>query len=482
MTAASPVSPSLPFRTRLTYGIGAAAYGIKEGGFGYFLLIFYSQVLGLSAASVGAAITIALLFDAFVDPLIGYWTDNTRSRWGRRHPFMVASLIPVAICYYLLWSPPTYWRKEDLFWYLLVLAILVRINVTLFETPNSAMGAELTDDYDQRSGLLSYRFFFGWSGGNLMTVLTFSLIFPAFVTAGYSNGQFNPAAYHVYGAFAAGAIFLAALVSIWGTADRIPFLKPPPPRRRMTIGERIGEVWETLADRSFAALFVSALFGAVAGGLSTSLSFYFGTFFWGFSSEQIGLLTLGIFLSAGLGAALAGPLTRNAGKKRGAIIIGFVAFLGAPLLILLKLLGVMNGWSASAIFWFVFVAQSLDVGLIIAFQILTTSMAADLVEQAELRTARRSEGVLTGVSTFVRKIVSGLGVLGAGLLLSFAQFPPGAKPGEVPAAAVNMLGALYVPVILSLWMAMVAAIAWYRVDRASHEETLRQIAERKAAN
>lgn len=476
---ASP--PPLPFRTRLAYGIGAIAFGIKDGGFGFFLLIFYSQVIGLNAAAVGLAITVALIVDAISDPIVGYWTDNTRTRWGRRHPFMAVALVPVAVCYYLLWSPPLDWSKEALFWYLLVMAVLVRLFVTFFETPNAAMAPELTDDYDQRSGLLSYRFFFGWSGGNMMTVLTFALIFPAFVTATIANGQFNPSAYQSYGALAAGTMFFAALISIWGTADRIPYLKAAPPKRQLTLGARFGEVWETLADRSFAALFVSAIFGAVAGGLSTALSFYFASFFWGFSSEQIGFLTLGVFISAVLGALLAGPITRTIGKKRGAIIIGLIAFTGAPLPVFLKLLGLLDGWSPQSIFWFVFVTQAIDVGLIITFQILTSSMAADLVEQAELRTGRRSEGVLTGASTFVRKIVSGLGVMSAGLLLSLAQFPPGAKPGEVPADAIWTLGALYVPTILSLWMAMVAAIAWYRIDRAGHAETLRQIAERKAA-
>jgi Na+/melibiose symporter-like transporter len=482
MSETAATTPSLPLRTRLAYGIGAIAFGVKDGGFGFFLLIFYSQVMGLDAAAVGIAITVALILDAISDPFVGYWTDNTHSRWGRRHPFMVASLVPVAVCYYLLWSPPEDWSKDALFWYLLVMAVLVRLFVTLFETPNSAMGPELTEDYDQRSGLLAYRFFFAWSGGNLMTVIAFSAIFPAFVTAAIANGQFNPAAYQIYGAIAAGTMFLAALVSVIGTADRIPHLKPPPPKRAMTMSARFREVRETLADRSFAALFVSAIFGAIAAGLSAALSFYFATFFWGFSSQQIGFLTLGVFASAVLGAILAGPVTRTIGKKPGAILIGLVAFAGAPLPIVLKLMGVLDGWSQSSIFWFVFVTQIIDVGLIITFQILTTSMGADLVEQAELRTGRRSEGVLTGVSTFIRKIVSGLGVMTAGLLLSTAQFPPGAKPGEVPAEAVNMLGTLYVPVILTLWMTMIACIAWYRVDRAGHAETLRKIAERKAAN
>ena len=81
---------------RLTYGFGAIAYGIKDHGFAYFLLLFYGTVVGLEPALVGTALLIALIFDALSDPIVGYWSDNTRSRWGRRHPFMYAAAIPVA--------------------------------------------------------------------------------------------------------------------------------------------------------------------------------------------------------------------------------------------------------------------------------------------------------------------------------------------------------------------------------------------------
>ena len=93
----------LTISTKLAYGFGAVAYGVKNNGFDYFLLLFYSQVMGVDAPLVGLALLIALLFDAFSDPVVGYLSDNTHSRWGRRHPWMYASAIPVAICYYLLW-------------------------------------------------------------------------------------------------------------------------------------------------------------------------------------------------------------------------------------------------------------------------------------------------------------------------------------------------------------------------------------------
>ena len=96
----------LGLATKLTYGFGAVAYGIKDNGFAYFLLLFYGTVVGLEPALAGTALLIALVFDSLSDPVVGYWSDNTRSRWGRRHPFMYAAAIPVALCYSLLWQPP----------------------------------------------------------------------------------------------------------------------------------------------------------------------------------------------------------------------------------------------------------------------------------------------------------------------------------------------------------------------------------------
>ncbi len=81
-------------RTRLAFGFGGVAFGVKETGLKYFLLLFYSQVIGLDPRLVSLAILIALIADAFSDPIVGYWSDNFRSRWGRRHPFMYAAALP----------------------------------------------------------------------------------------------------------------------------------------------------------------------------------------------------------------------------------------------------------------------------------------------------------------------------------------------------------------------------------------------------
>ncbi|MEM9841794.1 MAG: MFS transporter, partial [Pseudomonadota bacterium] len=156
--SASPRAPSL--LTRIAYGIGGAAGGIKNNGFDYVLLLFYSQVLGLSAVLVAAALWIALVFDAVSDPVVGYWSDNLSSKYGRRHPFMYAAMVPVAVGYFFVWNPPTGLEGLGLFGWLLILTIFVRLMYTLFEVPQHALSAELSQDYDARTSLMSFRYFF----------------------------------------------------------------------------------------------------------------------------------------------------------------------------------------------------------------------------------------------------------------------------------------------------------------------------------
>src|SRR5262249_8184359 len=150
--------------TKLIYGFGSVAFGVKDQGFAYFLLFFYNQVIGLPAVAVGTAIAIALAADAFIDPLIGQISDNLQSRWGRRHPLMYGAALPLGVAYWFLWNPP-HWTHGLQFYYLIAIAILIRMLISVYEVPSSAMLAELTHDYDERTKMFGYRYFFGWMGG-----------------------------------------------------------------------------------------------------------------------------------------------------------------------------------------------------------------------------------------------------------------------------------------------------------------------------
>ena len=455
---------------KVAYGFGSVAFGVKSNGFDYFFLIFYSQVMGVSAYLVSLALMIALIVDALSDPLIGYLSDNTRSRWGRRHPFMYAAAFPAAIAYYFVWNPPSGLQGDALFPYIVTIAVLVRTLVTVYEIPSSSLVAEMSDDYDERTNMLSYRYFFGWTGGTLMGA--FATIFVLVPTATIGNGMFNVEGHGQVGAIAAMVIFMAMMLSSMGTHKMIPELKAPPPPRQMTIGLIYREVFETLASNSFLALFLAALFGAVAAGVSTTLSFYFSTFFWEFTTEQIGLISLSVVISAVLAFFIAPVVSRNFGKKRGAITVGLMAFTVAPAPIFLRLLGSMPDNSDPSLFPLVLSITVIDVALIITYQILSSSMIADLVEEAEIKTKRRNEGVFFASVTFIRKVTQGIGAAVAGVLLTVSQFPAGATPDQVPESVLSSFGWLYVPVIFSLWMMMIASLSLYSVDRKKHEQNL----------
>ncbi|WP_422343144.1 MFS transporter [Parasphingorhabdus sp.] len=468
--------------TKLAYGFGSVAYGIKDGGFQYLLLLFYAQVIGLNAQLVGLAIMIALIADALSDPIVGYWSDNFRSRWGRRHPFMYAAAVPVAISYYFLWNPPESWSNTQLFWYVLLLSILIRTFITIYETPSTALAPEMTQDYDERSSVISFRWFFGWLGGNTMAIAMFILIFPAFVTAAISNGQFNRDAYALYGFIASLVMFSAIMISAMGTHHLIPKLRAPPAKRKITPGLMFREIFETLSSRSFAALFFASLLGFIASGVAGGLNFYFATYFWGFAPEQIGLISISVTFSTFIGLFLAPYVTRTIGKKRGAIIVGLIAFIGSPTPIMLRVFDILPGNESPFVFWFVLVATTIDVGLIICYQILASSMIADLVEQAELKTGRRSEGIFFAATTFIRKCGVGVGIVLASTVLGIVGLQSGAGQGDVSVETLWRLGAVYVPLILALWMTMIAVISMYKLDRAGHEENLRQLRERASAD
>lgn len=470
------IKARVSFSTKLAYGFGAVAFGVKNNGFDYFLLIFYSQVMGVDAPLVGLALLIALLFDAFSDPVVGYLSDNTHSRWGRRHPWMYASAIPVAVLYFLLWSPPSSLTGNELFPYVLVLAILIRVCITLFEVPSSALSAELTGDYDERTSLFSYRYFFGWTGGTIMATIALAVFLTP--TETITNGLLNKGGYGTYGLFASGLILISILVTSLGTHRQIPHFKAPPPKSTMSLKRIFGEIYQTLADRSFLALFMTALFGAIAAGLSAGLSFYMSGYFWEFNTDQISVISFSIIFSA-FAALFAAPLiSKSVGKKHGAILVGILAFTIAPAPVVLRLLGLMPENGSPSLFPIILVAVIIETALVITLSILTSSMMADLVEAGEIRTERRSEGVLFAAATFARKSVQGFGVLAASAVLAAVQFPKGIPPGQVPDEKIFQLGLYYAPTLFLIWMLMIASIGLYGIDRKKHEENLRTLAAR----
>ncbi|WP_298303046.1 MFS transporter [uncultured Erythrobacter sp.] len=465
-SAAPSVSAPVPLGLKITHGFGSSALGIKEGGFNYFLLLFYGTVVGLEPGLVGLSILIALIFDAITDPIVGYWSDNFRSRLGRRHPFMYASAIPVGLSYFLLWNPPD-WSQMGLFFYLTFLAIAIRTFITFYETPSSSLLPELTSDYEERTSLQSFRLFFAWISGNLMSVLLFGVLLAG------PLGMQDRSGFETYGIIASCVIFAAIIVSSAATHHRIPTLsKPSKSAEPFSIRRVTREMFEILSERSFIALFIATVVFSIALGLNTSLAFLMLRHFWGFSEEQIFLWTTTVFLSAGMALILAPIVGKRMGKKKATLLIGFFAFTIQPAPYLLRLAGLMPENGDPMLFPLMLSINIIDLSLIIAVQMLSYAMIADLVESNQLRTGRRNEGVYYAAMTFTRKSTQGLGVLSAGIILSAIAFPQGEELANVPADTLWKLGALYAPALLILWMTALFCLSRYKIDKAQHEANL----------
>ncbi|MEZ5955088.1 MAG: MFS transporter [Hyphomonas sp.] len=480
MSGANSVKSDKPgLLTQLAFGIGGMAEGVKNNGFDYFLLFFYSQILGVPAPMVFLALMLALVVDAMSDPIVGYWSDNLRTRFGRRHPFMYAAIVPVAVSYFLTWNPPAGMSADSLFLWLLALTIAVRLSFTFYEVPSNALVPELTPSYDTRTSLMSFRYFFAWIGGlSIQIFLLFFLLKPSETNP---SGYFHLPGWHLYGQVAAVVIFLAAALSTLGTHARIPFLKEPPAKRGLTLRRVFSEIFETISNRSFRALFLATLFGLIATGVSATLNQYINGYFWGFTTTQTAGLTMAVYISAVLALAIAPVAGKVLGKKRGALIVGFLAFTIAPAPVFARLLGLMPPNGSDALYQIVLTITIFDLALIIATQMLMGSMVADIVEDSEVQTGRRSEGIFYAGISFIRKLSQAGGVFVATSVLTMAGIQEGARPDQVTSDSLTALGWGYAVTLLTVWMLMILCVSFYRISRESHENNLAALAARELA-
>ncbi len=478
-----PVAAALPrtdavardiasLRTKLAYGFGSVAFGVKDQGFAYFLLFFYSQVVKVPSGLVGLAIFLALTVDAFADPIVGQISDNLRTRWGRRHPLMYASAIPVAVFYFLLWNPP-HLTTGAMFAYLFVIIVLVRTFITQYEIPSSALVAELTTDYNQRTSFLGYRYLFGWLGGIAMTLVAFGFFFVA--TKKHPYGQLNPDGYVKYSITACIVMVIAIVVSSLGTHKFIPYFTVPP-KRPMSLRRSFREMLSSLSHRSFLVLFISALFSATAAGTLASLNNYFNTFFWGLSAEQIFLLNV-IVVAAPLVALFLAPFySARVGKKRAAITfwIASTAFYWLPMAF--RLLNIFPANGTSVLMPLLAFFTTVGTMFSICASINISSMIADVVEDSQRTTGRRAEGLFFAANAFAQKAVTGLGIFVAGMLVQWVGLPKDADPATLDPQIPQNLALAFFPVAFTLYAIALGWLAYYRIDKSSHEENLRQLA------
>lgn len=460
--------------TMLFYAIGAVTSAAKSVPITTFLMIFYNQVVGLPALSVSAILMASLICDAFFDPLIGHLSDNWRSRLGRRLPFMYMSAIPLTMAFILLWMPPTGWSSFSLHAYLAVCLIAVRFFDTFFELPHVALIPELSSGYHQRTRMFTVRSVCESMAGLIITLLAYNVFMKQSADGG--GGVLGSPGYSAFALFCGGIIFLSICACTSGLQRLGPTLSVQEGRSKaQTFSVR--EMFHVVRNPSLGLLVGSMLLISIASGTGAALGLYWMIYYFGFSQAEITMLA--VPATIGFVAVSATPyITRRLGKRDAAILLCWLYTLAGAVPMLARI----TGWvDADSPMLFVMVAVQCFIGpaSITMVLISLSSMIADMVEDVEVRTHRRAEGLLLSSVGFVRKLMAGGGTLVAGLILTAVAFPAGAQRGQVPEPVMVELVSYYLSIKTALFVAATLVLLRYRYSERVHEANLTTLSRRR---
>ena len=448
------------------YAVGAAANGVKTDMFTFFLLFFYTNIAGLQPALAGLAILIALCVDAVTDPLMGTISDRTNSRWGRRHPYMFISFVPISIGYILLFLPNPSWdvTQTGLFLWMVSFAILTRVGMTLFDVPHRGLGAELSKDYEERVSIMSWRELFGWLAGLTNAFLGYFVFLRS--TSDYERGMLNPDAYLPFAVAGAVIIIFSILFSSSKTLQVGKSLSKWTGSIKFI--DILNELKIALSNRSFLRLFFINLTLAIAWGLGNALTLYVNTFFWEFSSVQITAF-LPVYALCTYFAFLITPRIIKQYDKKYIVILSLCIvsfFTLMPFTFFnLGLTPEKGSWSLIP-----FLSSFLIVGM--TFNIIgimtRDSMLGDISDEVELESGKRQEGILYAAISFMGKVNTGLGSFTAGLVLSLIGF----KGSNSTDSEIYSLLIIQGPVVACLVLIPAFLVYKYKITRKKHAEII----------
>jgi len=341
--------------------------------------------------------------------------------------------------------------------------------------PSTALLPDLEQDYDRRNKWLALRHAFGWTGGNGIHMINFAFWVGAYGVAVQTG-------YSIYGLVGAAVIAGAILVSALGTqkvAAAMP--RPEEPFRLREIRKEIMQIFQSLANKNFAALFFYGLTVGIAGGLGTALYLYNTTYFFGFTGAQISVTAIGVLISPLIAYWAAPHFGRLYGKKKaaiGAILVNIMLYPMPYILLLMDYWPPLGSW-LSLYIYSVFIVVEVVCGIIGG--VLLDSMMADVVEDSEMKTHRRSEGLFYAARGFAAKAISAGGIVGAGTIISLVGLDGITSVSEVTREIRVDLASLFLPLYCGLFLLGLVIVSRYRITRDDHEEHLAALSERRSS-
>jgi len=457
---------------KFQYSVGAVANGIKTDMFTFFLLFFYSRVIGLDPLLASLAIGAALIVDSITDPLMGTISDRTNTKLGRRHPYMLVSFIPVSIFYILLFTPKPDWdiTQNQLFWWMFVCASFTRIGMTLFEVPHRSFGAEITKDYVERTKLFSWREMFAWVAGISNAFLAYNIFFRS--TPEYPYGQLNPESY--FPLALTGAIFmvLSLLYSSITTTNKIENLSKW--TEAVTLKQIIKELKIAISNKSFILFFLGSLTLSISWGLLNSLTLFINTDFWGLKGSQIGIFLYIYFGAAFLAFYITPKFVAIIGKRNFVLLCVLGVALSAPIAFISYNLGLTPEKGTTTLVLFLCVPLIFVSTLSIAGNMARDAMIGDIADEVDLQSGKRQEGVLYSAVSFVQKVNTAIGSLTGGLTLWVLNITA-ETPTYDQAYSLFFVQGVIGPILLII---PILFFYFYSLDKKRHSEILRQLKER----
>jgi len=469
--SATPDPKKLSFATKLAYGAGDLGPAITANLGVFFALFFFTNVAGLSAGLAGSILMIGKIWDAINDPMVGVLSDRTTSRWGRRLPWMLYGAIPFGIFFFLQWIVPQFSADKGanqwgLFWYYVIIAIFFNAFYTVVNLPYTALTPELTQDYNERTSLNSFRFTFS-IGGSILSLILAQVIF----------AQLKIPPQQQYLVLAGICTVLSILPLFWcvfGVRDHVLAFEA---QRRETEETEHIPIPEQLriAFRNRPFLYVVGIYlcSWLAVQVTASILPYFVVNWMGLSNADFPKVAIAVQGTALTTLFLWSAISQRVGKKAvyymgmslWIIVQGGLFFLQPGQVGLMYILAILAGFGVSTAY------------------LIPWSMMPDVIELDELETGKRREGAFYGFMVLLQKVGLALGLFIVGQALEWAGFKetlPGQPPPVQPESALLAIRIAIGPLpTLALIGGLILAY-FYPITREKHTEILLKLHERKS--
>lgn len=460
-TSAGAKSEKLSVATKLAFGAGDLGPAMVTAVSGFFLLNFLINVAGLEPGPAGTLLLVVKIWDSVNDPLVGWLTDKTKSGMGRRRPWILYGAIPFGLFFFLHWIVPPIGEGLK-FWYYLVIALLLDTAFTVVNVPYTALTAELSLDYDERTSLNSFRFSFSILGG-VLSAFGHSQIIGAFENDPFTGYALSIGIWALVSVVGFMAVFFG--VRERGTAGRPNADEGPGFLEGLKVA---------FSNRAFILVTGIYLFSWLTIQFVQNNLFIYARDWIGIEARQFGFLLLAIQVSSFIWVLIWARVSERIGKKN-VYYVGGTIFLG----VLLALFFVQPGQIALVFVLGVVAGAGLGVGYLIPW-----SMLPDVIELDELQTGQRREGVFYGFFVLLQKFGLSLGLFISGWVLDLAGYIK-AVPGQPdPVQPDNVLLALRVlvgPAGAAILLLSFVFVYLYPITKARHAEIKAELERRKAA-